>query len=534
MAEFIAAFLGKTSRMFRLAIITLAVLLVILILASWLIEEPLRARIERSMNQHLNGYSVSLAELDFHLFGFSITLRDLIIRQDAHPEPPVALFPRLHASVHWYELLTANLVAEFEFDNPQLYLNLIQLREEYEDPVPVSERGWQEAFEAIYPLKINHLEITEGQITYIDEDPERPLQLSNLLLEATNIRNIRFPERVYPSPFRLEGDLFGTGLVIIQGQANFLAEPHPGIAAGIDLKAVPLDDLQPLADRSSLYVQGGTIDAAGQVEYAPELKIAALDFMHIQNMHLDYVRSPLTIEREERQREQLRQAAETVDREGLRLRAAEVRITDCVFGYVDETEEPHYRIFLADTEMRLQNFSERFRLGPIESSITGLFMGSGATQAAAVFRPIEEGYDFDLKIQIEDTHLPAMNDLLQAYLGFDTAEGVFSLFSELEVRGYSISGYVKPFFHEIEVPAPDEENEKHPAQVAREWVVGLLLSLLEGPDDEVATRVDLSGTIDDPDLSTFQIIINLILNAFFDIILPGFEGEVERVGETEE
>jgi hypothetical protein len=535
MARWILSFLRRTSRLLRWGATTLALLLLLLILASWLMEEPLRARIEQTMNQHLHGYSVSLPALDFHLFGFSLTLHDLIIRQDAHPEPPVAHFPRLHASVHWRELLVARLVAEFEFNNPRLYINRIQLRQELEDPVPVDEKGWQEAFESIYPLRINHLAITGGELTYIDQDPDRPLRLSEVGMDVDNIRNIRYPERIYPSPFRLEGILFQSGVLIIDGQANFLAEPHPGINGRIDLKQVPLDDLQPLADRTNLYVRGGTVDAAGQVEYAPEVKTAVLETLHIQGMHLDYIQSPLTAEIEERQRQQFRQAAETVEREGLRLRAGTVRVTDTVLGYVNETEEPHYRIFLEETELTMSNFSDGFRHGPARVFLTGLFMGSGPTEATGEFRPIAEGSDFDLKIRIEDAHLPAMNDLLRAYAGLDVAAGRFSFFSELEIRGSSISGYVRPFFIDLEIPAPEEEDEdKGALQRVYEWVAGAILSLLAGPEGELATQADITGTIDDPEASTFQIIVNLILNAFFNIILPGFEGEVEGLRERVE
>lgn len=47
-----------------------------------------------------------------------------------------------------------------------VYLNLPQARKEITDPTPVKERGWRDALETIYPLKINHFEIRGGDITY--------------------------------------------------------------------------------------------------------------------------------------------------------------------------------------------------------------------------------------------------------------------------------------------------------------------------------------------------------------------------------
>lgn len=39
---------------------------------------------------------------------------------------------------------------------------------------------------------------------------------------------------------------------------------------------------------------------------------------------------------------------------------------------------------------------------------------------------------------------------------------------------------------------------------------------------------DLSGPISNPDASNFQVVLNLIENAFFDAILPGFREEAEE------
>ncbi len=47
----------------------------------------------------LTGYSVRVPRLHFSLFNLSVTLSDVSVFQQAHPDPPVAFLPRLHASV---------------------------------------------------------------------------------------------------------------------------------------------------------------------------------------------------------------------------------------------------------------------------------------------------------------------------------------------------------------------------------------------------------------------------------------------------
>jgi hypothetical protein len=46
--------------------------------------------------------------------------------------------------------------------------------------------------------------------------------------------------------------------------------------------------------------------------------------------------------------------------------------------------------------------------------------------------------------------------------------------------------------------------------------------------DEVATKADIAGPLDNPQASTWQVVVTLIQNAFFKAILPGFERELDR------
>ena len=195
-------------------------LLLLLFIASFFLDEPLRKSMESNMNSHLKGYSVRLPGLHFQLIGLSITLQGLTVSQDAHPEPAVAEFPHLKASIHWRQILSGKLVAKFEIDRPKIYLNLQQLRAEAASKIPIKERGWQQAVADIIPLKINLLTITNGDVVYIDQDPTRPLHLSRMNLQAENIRNIHAPNQIYPSSFHLETVIFGTGHGVVDGKAN--------------------------------------------------------------------------------------------------------------------------------------------------------------------------------------------------------------------------------------------------------------------------------------------------------------------------
>jgi hypothetical protein len=504
--------------------------MLVLFIVSFFLDEPLRRYTENKLNRDLKGYSVRLPGMHLQLVGLSVNLKGLTVFQQAHPNPPIAYFPELHAGIHWREILSGRLVAELRLYRPKVNINLLQLRTEAAGKVPLKMRGWQQAVEDIYPLKINALKINDAEITYIDQDPKRPLHLSQLNLRSSNIRNIRSPDKVYPSPFHLETAIFGSGRGVIDGKANFLAEPHAGIDGSFDLKNVPIDYFKPVIARANLSIRNGLLSASGRMEYAPMIKVAHVRDLEISGMEIDYIHSERTKEAEIRRAEKLKKAAgEVHGKPGVVLRLDQLRLKKCTLGMVNKKADPPYRVFLADTDLRLTNLSNQFVQGPAKAQLQGKFMGSGITAATAQFRPEKNGPDFDLNLKIEDTKLAAMNDLFRAYGDFDVTEGAFSFYSELHIKDSAITGYVKPFFKDMKVYDRRQDKDKKLFHQLYEKLVGGVAKLLESRSaEEVATKADVSGMVDKPRTNTWQIIGGLIKNAFFKAILPGFEDEVSR------
>ena len=507
---------------------TLLALLLLLFVASFFVDEPMRRSMERRMNQSLKGYSVQLPGLHFQLIGLSVTLKGLTVRQQANPNPPVMYIPHLHASVHWRELFSGHVVADFLFEQPKVYVNLTQFRSERKDPVPVKEKGWQQAFEQIYPLKVNLLRIRDGEITYIDEDPKRPLQITHLSFRANNIRNIHSKDRVYPSPVHAEATVFGSGQAVVDGHANFLAEPYPGVHVNASFQKVPLDYFRPVLARANLVVRKGTLSTDGEIEYAPAIKFVHLNELTVRDLYVDYVHTAPTAPAEAQRKQKVEKAVSKVsNKPGVLLRLDKLTVTGCDVGMVNKAKDPPYRVFLSDATATVTNLSNHFSQGPAVVRLKGRFMGSGPTEADATFRPDNNGPDFDLKGQIENTQMTTMNDLLRAYGKFDVVAGVFSFYTEIHIKNGVISGYVKPLFKDMKVYDKRQDADKSFFRKAYEAIVGGIAKFLENrPRAEVATVADISGRVDSPHSSTWQVIGRLIENAFFHAILPGFDREI--------
>src|SRR5664279_4480992 len=252
-------------------------LTLLVVVASFFVDEPLRRSIERRMNDRLEGYEVRLPKLRLRLFSLSMTLEGLVVRQKAHPEPPVLLIDRLTTSVHWRAFLSGHLVGDVLLERPRVDINLVQLRQEVKDGVPVNERGWQEALQEVTPLKIDLFRVENGTVTYVDADPAHPIRMTAIRIRASDIRNVQSKPQVYPSPVHAEATLFGSGHGVLDGHADFLAEPYPGFHAMFRLDAVPLDALSlPVLTHTAFVLKGGVLAAGGELETSPSVRSARL------------------------------------------------------------------------------------------------------------------------------------------------------------------------------------------------------------------------------------------------------------------
>ena len=514
--------------------IPIAVVLVIAYTIAFLIDEPLRRYTEAKMNHALKGYTARIGKLDFHPLGYALDLYDVVITQDAYPDPPVLRIASLSASVHWPALLDGRLVGDVELEKPEVYLNLPQARKEIADPTPVKERGWQDALEAVYPLKINHFEIRDGDITYVDEGPFKPLRIRNLELVATNIRN-RPAERPYPSDVRFSALVFESGRLSADGQADFLAEPNPAFRGDVELADIELDYFKPITNRYNLWVDKGVLSATGHAEYAQETKTVALSRAAIDGIHVDYVHTAPTAGAERETRAQAATAAKQASNApDLVVRISELRLTKSTVGFVNKATTPSYRVFLADTDGTLTNLSNQQIEGSAVAKLKGAFMGTGTATADATFRADKAGPSFDIGVRIEKVDVTKLNDIFRAYGRFDTSAGHFHLYSELDAKDGVVTGYIKPLFNDLKIYDKRQDKSKPLVRKMYERVVSGVAKVLKNrPREEVATKAQVLGRIDNPKVGTVAAVVRLVQNALFKAILPGFDLEVSRAGREE-
>ncbi|MFO7605867.1 MAG: DUF748 domain-containing protein [Desulfurivibrionaceae bacterium] len=505
-------------------------LFLLLTALSYLVNiDALREYAERRINRQLKGFTVRVGKAYFHPIGPSLDLDEIVLIQNEYPDPPIAGIKRFHASVNWLALIKGRLVGDILIERPQIYLNLKHFRTE-ESETAFEKEGWQDALEAVFPLKINVMEISNGELTYVDQGPYQPLHVGEVYLRANNIRNIFSPENTYPSPVKLRATIFEKGKLNLDGFANFLQKPRLGFKGAVDLREMGLGYFTPITKRQNIFVHQGTFSAQGSMEFARENSTVHLQSIEIEDLDADYELRPETAAKKE---EQVQKATETAKEMSnaptAQIRIDLLKITRGTLGYLNRTTEPTVRIYTDQIEATLKDFSNQIEEGASEFQMRGRFLGSGDTNFTGRFRPVSKSPNLDLKLAITDVDMRAMGSIFQAYGKFDIKGGNFSIFSEMAIRNDRVQGYVKPIFKNMEVTDMGTDEEKSLFdKLYTEAVSGIAEILENEPRQEVATEIDISGPLKDPEADPVQIIINLIKNAFFKAILPGFRQELNQ------
>src|SRR5262249_33769329 len=253
-------------------------------------------------------------------------------------------------------------------------------------------------------------------------------------------------------------------------------------------------------------------------------KTANLRHAEISGVDIEYAHEVKSAAPEKEATRKVVQATEKVsEKPGVLVKIGEFNVVRSTLAFVNRASNPPYRLFLSDTAIHAHNISSQSAEGLGNIELTGKFMDSGPAVVKARFRPSTPTPSVDAQIRITDVDMTRMNDLWKAYAKVDVAGGEFALYSELGVKDGMMSGYVKPLLRDVHVYDPAQDKKKSIVRRAYEAVVGAMSTVLENrPREEVATRVDVSGRVDNPQVKPVIAAARLFQNAFIKAILPGF------------
>jgi hypothetical protein len=142
---------------------------------------------------------------------------------------------------------------------------------------------------------------------------------------------------------------------------------------------------------------------------------------------------------------------------------------------------------------------------------------------------------FDMNAELKDLNLVQLNDFLKAYGKFDVQKGTFSVYTEAAARNNKITGYAKPVIKDLDVVEWKDEKEDPLGQKILETLIGFGGWIFKNKtEDQVATEIDFEGSLDNPEISIWEIVGEALRNAFIQALYPSIENSINiaKVGEN--
>lgn len=208
-------------------------------------------------------------------------------------------------------------------------------------------------------------------------------------------------------------------------------------------------------------------------------------------------------------------------------------ITNGTISYKDPSVKPDVDVAVEKLHLlakNLSNVQDSLQELPASVVATATSIGGGKLDLDMKMNILQQIPEFDAQLKFMSVDLTQVNDFIKAYGNFDVKAGTFSLISEMKVDDGKISGYLKPFFENLDVFSAEQDLVKEKGFFRKAWeaLVGAGAEILENqPKDRVATQVPIEGNVSSPDTNVPVAIYNIFRNAFIDTIEKRFSQSAE-------
>lgn len=262
---------------------TIPIIILILLIAFRIYLPTLVKNYVNKVLADIPGYYGHVEDIDISLWRGAYTINRLYLNKvTAQSQVPFLNFPKTDISVQWRALLDGRVVSEIIMTSPEVIYVLEdqESAESTDEDAKASEENksekkegktenkkedkaskeknpkiqgaekdadvddWTKALTDLVPLDINHFEIFDGKLAFVElqADPNIDLHFDKLHLTMDNLSNVKQKEKTLPSPIRATAVSIGQGEVSLDGNINLIKEiPDMDIAFSLedaDIKAL--------------------------------------------------------------------------------------------------------------------------------------------------------------------------------------------------------------------------------------------------------------------------------------------------------
>lgn len=213
----------------------------------------------------------------------------------------------------------------------------------------------------------------------------------------------------------------------------------------------------------------------------------------------------------------------------------EVRVVEGVVHFHNFTSTPPVDLQATQVNASIYNLTnvsdeQGKRVARFEG--TAQLLDHAPLESSARFDPLQDFQEFELKLRATDIDLTRLNDFSAAYGKFDFKAGRGDLVIEASAAEGQLSGYIKPLLRNVEIFNWQQDVANKDKGFFRglwEAMVGGSETLLKNQSkDQFATRVALSGSVQQQNISAFQAFLAILRNAFVQAFNTSFENTLDE------
>jgi len=210
------------------------------------------------------------------------------------------------------------------------------------------------------------------------------------------------------------------------------------------------------------------------------------------------------------------------------LRVSRLRIKDGEIHFRNFQAKPEIDISLHRVNALATNLTNSRKVSStLKATLdaTGVLMSDGNLVTHVEIDPLADKPTFKGILKLEGLDLRELNDFFNYYLAVEVKDGTFSYYMEGAAKEGQFIGYAKPLLDHLDFIKVKENPSL--SEAAKALVVKFVSYLMKNHiNDRLATRIPISGTVDNPKTGTWSAIASFFGNWLIRAIPHGLDRSV--------
>lgn len=205
---------------------TIPIIIVVLLVAFRIYLPTLVKNNINKILADIPGYYGQIEDVDISLIRGAYVVNGMYLNKvNAKTQVPFLNFPKSDISIEWKSLFKGRIVSEIIMTSPEV-IYIFEDQQAPTDEKTADVDDWTKALTEIVPIDINHFEVHDGKIAFVQlqADPNIDLNIDKIELYADNLRNVKSAQGTLPSPIHASGVTFGDGNMTLDGKINLIKE----------------------------------------------------------------------------------------------------------------------------------------------------------------------------------------------------------------------------------------------------------------------------------------------------------------------